>query len=95
MASSTWPRQPQLSVLGCLAHAQQQREVLLAFHPLGIADLGLAGFDDLINERPDPLADVFEFGSEREVDGHCSHRRIRGRNHKSRATAAAPARIVI
>ena len=79
-------RQPQPGILGCLTHAEQQCEVLLAIHALGVTDLRLAWSHDLVDECPDTEPDVFQFGREREVDGHAGHRRTPARCAKSRAT---------
>ena len=86
IASSTWPRpMPPHSFGICGSHSpaslaawrmpNSNADVLLAIHPLGIADLRLARLDDLVDERSDSQPDVFQFGREREVDGHARHRR--------------------
>ena len=51
-------------------HLEEGVQVLRALDLVGVADLRLAGSDDLLDEVADPEAQLLELGTEGEVDGH-------------------------
>ncbi len=63
-------RQPETGRLGVLPHLQQELEVVAALDLLGVADLLLAGTDDGLDELAHLEPDLFELGTEGEVDRH-------------------------
>ena len=65
--------QPQPGGAGLLAEADQLGQPVASFQ-WGVAvpafDAGLSGLDDLGDEDPDPVADLFQVRRQGEIDGH-------------------------